>query len=387
MKILYHHRIRSKDGQYVHIEELTTALRAAGHELLIVGPRHVDTAGFGADAGVVAHLKKLLPRALYEILELLYAIPAGIRILLAARRFKPDFIYERYNLLYPAGAIAKRILHLPLLLEINAPLFDERNRFGGIALKRLARWSERYVWRSADYALPVTAVLAEHVLAAGVSADKITVVPNGINAENFCVIETGEQAKARLGLDGCCVLGFVGFVRSWHGLDRVLKFLADEPNRSLRLLLVGDGPARDELEQTARQLGIADRLVVTGIVPRDEVAAYINAFDIALQPAVVGYASPLKLFEYLAMGKAIVAPATANICEVLEHGRNGMLFDLQRDGAFEATLREAVDDQSLRLRLGKEAAATIVERGLTWSENATRVAHLAQQAIDRLRRS
>ncbi len=381
MKILYHHRIRSKDGQYVHVEELTTALKSLGHELIMVGPRHVDTAGFGADAGFVAHLKKLLPRAVYEILELAYAIPACIRVLLAARKYRPDFIYERYNLLYPAGAIAKRILKLPLLLEINAPLFEERARFDGIALRSLARWSERFVWRSADVALPVTEVLAKHVLAAGVPREGITVIHNGIDAKKFRPSESSEAAKARLGLGGRCVLGFVGFVRSWHGLDKVLAFLASQSDRSLHLLIVGDGPARSDLERTARELGISDQLTCTGIVGRDEVASYINAFDVALQPAVVAYASPLKLFEYMAMGKAIIAPASANICEILTHERNGLLFEPENDESFIVALQRMTVDGDLRERLGKAAAETLIERGLTWDHNAARVTDLAIKAI------
>lgn len=378
MKILYHHRIRSKDGQYVHVEELTTALKALGHELVMVGPSHVDKAGFGADAGFVAHLKKMLPQALYELLELAYAAPACVRVLLAAWKHKPDAIYERYNLLYPAGAIAKRILGLPLLLEINAPLFAERAKFDGIALKALARWSERFVWRSADWALPVTEVLAGHVVAAGVPRERIAVIHNGIDLEKFCCAESSDQAKQRLGLSGRCVLGFVGFVRSWHGLDKVIEFLAQEPDKSLHLLLVGDGPARHELEETARRLGIAERVTFTGIVERDAVASYINAFDIALQPAVVEYASPLKLFEYMAMRKAIVAPATPNIREILVDGDNGLLFDAGDTLSLVDALRRMARDSALRASLGRRAGDTIESRGLTWRRNAERVIELAQ---------
>lgn len=383
MKILYHHRIRSKDGQYVHVEELTTALRALGHELIMVGPRHVDKAGFGADAGFVAHLKKMLPQALYELLELTYSIPACVRVVLAGWKHKPDVIYERYNLLYPAGAIAKRILGLPLLLEINAPLFAERAKFDGIALKRLARWSERFVWRSADRALPVTEVLAGHVAAAGVPRERITVIHNGIDLEKFHCAESSDQAKQRLGLAGRRVLGFVGFVRSWHGLDKVIEFLAQEPDKSLHLLLVGDGPARKELEEAAKRLGVAERVTFTGIVERDAVASYINAFDIALQPAVVEYASPLKLFEYMAMCKAIVAPATSNIREILVDGDNGLLFTAGNTQSLVDAVRRVVRDAQLRSALGRRAGETIDERGLTWRRNAERVTELARALTSR----
>jgi glycosyltransferase involved in cell wall biosynthesis len=90
---------------------------------------------------------------------------------------------------------------------------------------------------------------------------------------------------------------------------------------------VGDGPARAAIESLTESLGIPDRVTVTGIIDRDEVARYVGVFDIALQPDVVEYASPLKLFEYMALGKAIIAPDRANIREILTHGRDALLFD------------------------------------------------------------
>src|SRR5215472_1443816 len=98
MKILYHHRIRSKDGQFVHLEELTRALIQLGHEIVFVGPKTIDKEEFGADAGWVAKLKKLLPRFLYELLEFGYSFPAFFRLWRAVRVHCPDGIYERYNL-------------------------------------------------------------------------------------------------------------------------------------------------------------------------------------------------------------------------------------------------------------------------------------------------
>src|SRR5271167_5107971 len=133
MKILYHHRIRSKDGQYVHLEELTQALRAAGHEIILVGPSAIEKEEFGAEAGIVVHLKRWLPRSLYELLEFSYSLWAYARLRVVIRRHKPDCIYERCNLFQVAGAWVKRTCGLPMLLEVNAPLLEERQQYGGVA--------------------------------------------------------------------------------------------------------------------------------------------------------------------------------------------------------------------------------------------------------------
>ncbi len=376
MKILYHHRIMSKDGQYVHVEEMVHALRELGHEVLVVGPSAVEKGDFGADAGFVALLKRVLPKALYELMELGYSLRDYPRLLRAARQFKPDGLYERYNLLFLSGVWLKRWLKLPMLIEVNAPLYEERKRFHGIALDRLARWTERLAWRSADAALPVTEVLAGHVRAAGVARERIHVIPNGIQPDRFAMLPSRDEAKRLLGLEGRTVLGFTGFMREWHGLERVLDRMAASGDGSLHAVFVGEGPARAALEARARELKLDQHVTFTGIVGRHDIGRYVMAFDIALQPDVVAYASPLKLFEYMACGCAIVAPDAANIREVLTDDEDAILFDHNYSASFGRAIDRLAADANLRLRLGHAASATIERRGLTWRRNAERVSDL-----------
>ena len=378
MKILYHHRTASKDGQAVHIEELIAAFRELGHEVMVVAPEPPSGQGMGGEVGWVQQLRARLPKALYECLELAYSIVAYFRLARAARAFEPDVIYERYNLFLLAGLMLKRRRGVPLLLEVNAPLVDERMRFGGLGLPRLARWAEGTVWRGADLVLPVTRVLGSHVAARGVPQSRIVAIPNGINEAHFAAAPSPQAAKAALGWDGALVLGFTGFVRDWHGVDRVVRWMAtaDAPPNA-RLLVVGDGPARAALEQLSRDLHVSQRVRFTGVIDREHVPAHVAAFDIALQPAVVPYASPLKLFEYLALGKAIVAPRQPNIEEVLTDGENALLFDALAPGALEAALTRLCADPALRQHLAAGSAATIARMGLTWCSNALRVTALA----------
>jgi glycosyltransferase involved in cell wall biosynthesis len=269
VRILYHHRTRSKDGQYVHIEEMIGALREQGHEVIIVAPPSAETESFGSDAGAVALLKRYLPKWFYELMELSYSLVAYRRLARAVERHKPDCVYERYNLFLPAGIWLARRYKLPLLLEVNAPILEERTRYDGLSLTRLARWSQAYAWRNADMVLPVTRVLGDIVASYGVAPDRIVVIPNGINGARFDGAPDVEAAKRALALEGSLVLGFTGFVREWHGLDKVIDLIANDPPESRRhLLVVGDGPARVALESQARALGIANRVTFTGIVGR-----------------------------------------------------------------------------------------------------------------------
>lgn len=384
MKILYHHRTLSRDGQSVHIDELVNALEELGHEVLVAGPRPHATAEFGSNGGLLSRLKKGLPRAVSELLELGYNIPAFLRLYRAYRTYRPDAIYERYNLFLLAGLWLRRLTGTPLLLEVNAPLAKERSEVDGLRLQSLAHWCESAVWRGADRALPVTAVLAEHLLRKNVAESRIQVIHNGVSAEFLREPPDPREARRALGIDAECVLGFVGFMRPWHGLDRVIDFLASpECPPNVHVLLVGDGPARPSLEAQARERNVSHRVTFAGLVPRDRIIDYLASFDVALQPDVVPYASPLKLFEYMALAKAIVAPATPNIEEVLTDRQNAVLFDPQDSRSFHKSLTTVCSDAALRKRMGSAARRTIVEGDFTWAGNARRVEQLMSELVPR----
>jgi glycosyltransferase involved in cell wall biosynthesis len=373
MRILYSHRIQSRDGQSVHVEELIAAFRQAGHEVRVVGPGFYDAGDFGGESRVVARLRALLPAALHEVAELAYNVPAYRRLRHACREFQPDLIYERYNLYYLAGAWLSRRHGVPLYLEVNAPIAEERARYSGLRLKRLARALQRWVWRSAARVLTVTDVLGRMVSAEGVGSSRVEVIPNGIDPRRFASLPARPAGGTPL------VLGFVGFVRSWHGLDAVISAMAaDDASAALRLVVVGDGPARAELESLTATLGIGDRVSFTGLAARDAVPELVAGFDIALQPKVVAYASPLKVFEYMAAGRAIVAPDQPNIREILTDGETALLFDPVDSGSVWRAIQRLVADPDLRRRLGEAARAALARRDYTWGRNAERIVAMAR---------
>lgn len=381
MKILYSHRIASRDGQGVHLDAMVAAMRAAGHEVRVVGPASYDNADLGGDSRMVGLVREKLPAWVGEAAEMAYIGPATLRLARAAAEFQPDVIYERANLFHLAGTVVAAKRRIPLLLEVNAPLAEERGRFGNLALRRTAAALERLAWRRASRVLPVTEVLADKIRAAGVPDERITVVPNGIHPEEFPAM-AARPADA----EGPLVLGFVGFVRDWHGLDHVVRAMAAyRGQHPLALKVVGDGPARAGLEKLAAELGIADRVTFTGLAARDVVPGLISGFDIALQPASVAYASPLKVFEYMAAGRAIVAPDQPNLREVLRQGETALLFNPgSPEAMWQAVLRLA-EDAALRQRLGEAARAEITHRDLTWAGNARKVLSLAAGEMARLR--
>lgn len=370
MKILYHHRIASKDGQYVHVEEIINALTEQGHEVVIVAPDIAENSEFGSDAGFVDTLKSRLPQAIYELAEFAYSLWAFAKLVRAILKHKPDAIYERYNLFLPAGIWAQKLFNLPFLLEVNAPIYEERKKYDGISLDGLARWSQGYCWRNARKILPVTDVLADYARELGVKEENILVISNGINHKRFADNDTHPAIYPK---DKAIVIGFVGFVRQWHGLDRVLDLIKELSDFECKLLIVGDGPAVAQLKEQANELDISEQLFVTGIVSRDQMSPWLNVMDIALQPDVTDYASPLKMLEYMAKGKAILAPDMPNIKELLTHESNALLFDPSDNTDFLNSLKTLCSNQSLRAQLGDSAKLSVEQQGLTWHDNANRI--------------
>jgi len=258
----------------------------------------------------------------------------------------------------------------------------EKQRYGKLRLRWLANRFERYTLTGASRVFPVTQVLGDMLVGMGVSSERVAVIPNAIDPNNFQGLPTAAQAKTKLGLSGRTVVGFIGFVREWDQLDRIVDWLARRPEGDKTVLLVvGDGWVRPQLEEQARRLGVAHKLHFTGVLPRHQVPAAAASFDVALQTALVPYASPLCLFEYMALGKAIVAPDQPNHHEVLRKGTDCVMYQPERQGSLEEAIETLVDDPAQCERLGAAARDAIMERQLHWSGNASRVTSVAHDVL------
>ncbi|MBV1901362.1 MAG: glycosyltransferase family 4 protein [Kordiimonadaceae bacterium] len=380
LKILYHHRVAAQDGQSVHITELTNSFRALGHELIFVGPT-LQPKEFGQQNKFLAFIRKILPGFAQELLELAYGYRAYRKLAAAYRQHQPDILYERHNLFLPAGKILKEKTGIPYLLEVNAPLAEERAEHSGLHLKALAVKLEVATWQAADMTFPVTNVLADKLRTKGVQDDAITILHNGINHADYEGVDQ-QKIRQKFGLEGKVVLGFTGFLREWHKLDRIISLLAKfDPTDSPHLLVVGDGPAVESCQQLARQLNVQDRIHFAGFAKRAEIFEYLTAMDIALQPAVTAYASPLKLFEYMRSELAIVAPDQPNIREILTDGENALLFNPAKPEAAEEQILRLIQDPALRKKLGSAAQRSINTHTYTWLDNAKRISQIAESLL------
>ena len=376
-RVLYHHRIRAEDGQAVHVREMIAAMRAAGHEVLecALVPKAVGQNEKSAN-GTRFWSKITLPRLATESTEILYSQKGRSMILKAAEDFRPDFIYERHALHCRSGLLAARKLSVPLILEVNAPMCDEMEELGKLNFKKLARRSEREVLTGADRILPVSDVLAERLVELGAPPERVRVVRNGADPERFDSATTaaGRELRKKCGIDNeQFVLGFIGYMRSWHRLDLALDALATVEEGEVHLLLVGDGPALPDLLQQAASLGVRERVHLFGTVSGSEIPSICSAFDLALVPAINGYASPLKIFDSLSAAVPTVALDQANIRELIIPGETGVLFAPGDAGALRERIAEMIADRDRSRSIGAAGRAALLANNWTWDGNVERV--------------
>ena len=388
LTILYHHRTRAEDAQGVHIASLCKAFQNLGHKVHLVSlvrqtkNGQVNPQKARVQGNSIANFQ--IPHWLYELLAIGYNFPAMVKLGWAVMKENPDFIYERYSLFNFSGKIIAGLFRIPFILEVNAPLSLEMQAYEKLFFKSWAQKVEDWLCKSATKTIVVSSVMKDIFTHRGLPADRFIVIPNAIDRRMFHPGVNGKEVRHQYGLHNKFVLGFVGWVRLWHGIEFVLQAIArlvkEIPH--LHFLLVGDGPAIPALQKQVTQLKIEDYVTFTGPVEREKIPEYIAAFDIALQPDVTEYASPIKLFEYLAMAKPIIAPDKNNIREIVENGKQALLYtpgDVQQMSELISLLYR---DELLRKSLAEAGLRLIHERGYFWENNAQKVIDLIRKNTD-----
>jgi len=408
-------------GASIHVREMVSALRNAGHSICLISPA-IDEGKEGREKSAAeshsARVMKsldgvaLLPvspperllqlfkdletldkfldvktRIRQELRNLLYNLTLYEQAVDALRLRRMDLIYERYALFSYAGIRLARELGVPHILEVNAPLAEEQEKLRGLEMKNLARETERHIFRATDRVIVVSRQLQEYVVSCGVPESRLHLLPNAVDPRRFAAAKNNSIMRAQYRLDGKCVIGFVGSLKPWHGTETLLEAFRElhATIANMHLLIVGDGPGRDDLEKYAQEKSLNGAVTFTGNVPYDDIPRYIAAMDITVAPYKPHenfYYSPIKIFEYMIMGKPVVAGRIGQVEEIITHHETGMLYEPGNIGQLTAALAKLAGDASLRHRLGERARAW-VQKERTWENNARRVIEMAQGLIER----
>ncbi len=304
------------------------------------------------------------------------------------------FIYQRYSINNYSGAKLARKHNVPFILEYNGSEIWINKNWGGKKLKfeYLSEKIEELNLQIADVIVVVSKPMKDELVQRGVNPDKILVNPNGVDPDKYSPEIDGSTIRQKYDLVDKCVIGFIGTFGRWHGAEVLAEAfgrLMKDPvyKEKLRLMMIGDGVTMKEVKEKLNHYGIEEQCILTGIVPQQEGPAYMAACDILASPHVPNqdgtpfFGSPTKLFEYMAMGKGIVASDLDQIGEVLEHGRTAWLVKPGDVDALVAGLRKLVDNPEIRVELGLQARKSAVDQ-YTWLGHTSRIMKKLEQTIN-----
>jgi glycosyltransferase involved in cell wall biosynthesis len=293
---------------------------------------------------------------------------------------QPDFIYQRYSRFNWTGVEAALRTRRPLFLEYNGSEVWMAKHWGRLSLGELLERCERLNLAAATRIFVVAEVERNNLVKAGLRSETIVVNPNGVDVEEFRPGVGGAAMRRELGVaDDETLSGFVGTFGPWHGvltLAEAIRLLPQE--NSLRFLFVGAGMLRGEVERIVHEAGRGDRVIFAGQVEHKRVPALLDACDILLSPHVPMtdgsefFGSPTKLFEYMAMGKGIIASRLGQIGEVLADRETALLVEPGNAQELSEAILRLGRSRELRESLGAAARRVAVERH-TWKHNAARV--------------
>ena len=385
MNVLYHHRTRALAVEGVHIRGIVNGLRRLGHTVDVVAPPGVSLEDRGA-AGTAApssrwrFLSQAAPEMLFESAEVAYNGYAYPMLSGHLLRKEYRFVYERYALFSVAGVLAAQQYGVPLLLEINDSALVPRIR--PLRWKSAARRVEQFVWQRADALFTVSDVFRDQIVGAGVAIERVHVMPNAVDEERFAALPDARALRASLGLGSQLVVGYIGALNHWRRLDLLLDAFAALAERHPHacLLLVGDGPDRAALLERARALGLSARVHWVGQVAHTAVLDHLCVCDVAVLPHSNDYGSPMKLFEYMAAGLPVVAPALAPIAQVVDQGEALLFTPLDGDG-LRSALDRLLQDGDERRRIGARAREKVLQH-YVWRRHVEKIVRIGEERAE-----
>jgi glycosyltransferase involved in cell wall biosynthesis len=381
------------NGATAHFRSLVRAFKSLGHEVLVLTPSAAGEASLGVAVARIPTPPQLLDllddvqrgpgaeremrkrkRVVHALGHIWNNVAVEQSIAEHVERFQPDFVFEVHSPYGVAGVLTCNRLGVRHALNVHAPLAWEGATFRAQALQDAAEMLEQSALCRAQRIIANSRQMRDLLVNQGVDPATIKVVINGVDLELF----SPEGETRRAGGKGSVVLGFSGSLKAWHGVDMLceaFRKVADDPRA--HLLVVGDGPMRNEVERLSGEL--PGRVTFTGAVPLEQVPAWVRGMDVAVAPypqLEPFYFSPLKILDAMACGVANVASSIGQVPELLREEETGLLVPPGDAGALASALRRMVDDAALRQRLGKAALREATQRH-AWALRATEIIKFA----------
>lgn len=379
-------------GYATRTQGLTKALRDLGYDIQLVARAgypadtripHQDLSSYDCE-GVPYRFDTSTGQGQWDLPMDAY-IESAVQYLVAqAQAIKPAILHTASNYLCGvAGIEAARRLGIPSIYEMRGlwhiTYWSKDEAYADTDKFALAQKMELECAAAADHVLAITGALRDWLIDHGIPGHKITIAPNAVDVTQFQIREKDIAFADMTQCTGKIVIGYIGSFVQYEGLDLLVKAVSMLPDRmraQIKLLWLGDGPVLHDLLEQAADLNVADTITALGRRPFDEVPRAYSIVDIAVFPrkgqAICEIVSPLKPFEAMAMGKAVIASDVRPLKDIIAHGETGLLHRKDDAADLADKLARMIEDKDLRDNLGSAARAW-VEGTRRWDQIAQNV--------------
>lgn len=390
MNILFHHRTRGQGAEGAHIRGVVKGLTQLNHAVNILSLPGAEpesnknlsmspTKGHGEKIKRASFFSKLteftkyVPEFAFEFFELMYNFIAFWRVKQKVKSLEIELIYERYSLFMFATVWWAKKNNIPIILEINDSCLVHRVR--SLTFIKLAKLIEKWIFCNATGLVFISNRFKQVATDAYGEIAPSVISPNAADLDNFIIDPSvGKKLREKLNIDDKIVVGYVGVFAKWHGvewfIEEIVKDLSEHPN--LVLLFVGDGVSLEPIQSMIIEANLESQIILTGRVPHNEVSHYLSAMDFGILPDSNDYGSPMKLFEFMAMEKGVVAPDFSPITEVVNNNETGWLFPANDKSACIKRVYEVASSTEVQIHVGKRARVYI-EKERQWKHNAAQI--------------
>jgi len=362
-------------GDSTHVREFILNLSKVVDSLVVLSPTS------GEDTRKIDNVKFKKARLIYIPFLMshsfsIYAFIMGFYTVLTA---KYDVIYERYSI-FGTGCKLGKIFKIPCIVEVNGLMTDEQKMTG--KLRRIITKFELKTFSQADTIVTVTAKIKEILkMDYGVPGNKIVVVENGANTDLFKPMQEEAMKEIKMN-ENCIYVGFSGSFKQWHGIEDLVRSapLILKEVENTKFILVGNGHMKEQIVQMVSNLNLTDKFVFIDKVPYEEVPKYVNAFDVCVilkKKDIPG--SPLKLWEYMACGKPVIATNTEDF-KVLEGYNAGILVDPEKPEEVADAITTLLKNKDLREEMGNNGRRYVVENR-SWGAVAGELEKVMKDAV------